>query len=177
MAGPLRFSVKEREEEAQSPPASPPPSSSAGLASEQEDAGDGAAEVDAIHGGGGPEEPAGIPQEVDWKADDEFRKFMSNPSIEAAVKLEKKRTDRKLKELDRQPEGNPISSLFRNAARGRLAMEKERLEKAEEAFKALDLSEVSGLGFPHPLPLSLLRASSCNEKLRQIWGFFCSGYS
>ncbi|KAL9244750.1 hypothetical protein vseg_018485 [Gypsophila vaccaria] len=35
----------------------------------------------------------------DWKDDEEFKKFMGNPSIEAAVKLEKKRTERKLKEL------------------------------------------------------------------------------
>ncbi|MCH85604.1 peptidase M50 family protein, partial [Trifolium medium] len=39
-------------------------------------------------------------QEIDWKTDEEFKKFMGNPSIEAAIKLEKKRTDRKLKELD-----------------------------------------------------------------------------
>lgn len=60
-------------------------------------------------------------QELDWKTDEEFKKFMGNPSIEAAIKLEKKRADRKLKELDR---------------------EKEMLEEAEETFKALDLNKV-----------------------------------
>lgn len=57
-------------------------------------------------------------QELDWKTDEEFKKFMGNPSIEAAIKLEKKRADRKLKELDR---------------------EKEMLEEAEETFKVLDV--------------------------------------
>ncbi|KAK4752168.1 hypothetical protein SAY87_020966 [Trapa incisa] len=30
-------------------------------------------------------------QEMDWKTYEEFKKFMGNPSIEAAIKLEKKR--------------------------------------------------------------------------------------
>lgn len=81
-------------------------------------------------------------QEMDWKTDEEFKKFMGNPSIEAAIKLEKKRADRKLKELDREGADNPIVGLFARIARENLAKEKERLEKAEETFKALDLNKV-----------------------------------
>lgn len=80
--------------------------------------------------------------EIDWKTDEEFKKFMGNPSIEAAIKLEKKRADRKLKELDRESSDNPIVGLFNRLVRDSLAREKERLEKAEEAFKALDLNKV-----------------------------------
>lgn len=83
-------------------------------------------------------------QEADWKTDEEFKKFMGNPSIEAAIKLEKKRADRKLKELDMEAaDGNPIAGFLKSIARDRLAREKERLEKVEEAFKALDLNKVS----------------------------------
>lgn len=81
-------------------------------------------------------------QEVDWKLDDEFKKFMGNPSIEAAIKLEKKRADRKLKELDRENSDNPIVGILNRIVRDNLSREKERLEKAEEAFKALDLNKV-----------------------------------
>ncbi|KAL6964150.1 putative zinc metallopeptidase egy3, chloroplastic [Sarracenia purpurea var. burkii] len=88
-------------------------------------------------------------QEIDWKTDEEFKKFMGNPSIEAAIKLEKKRTDRKLKELDRESsDNNPIVGLFNRLVRDNLAREKERLEKAEETFKALDLNQLkSCFGF------------------------------
>ena len=82
-------------------------------------------------------------QEMDWKLDEEFKKFMGNPSIEAAIKLEKKRADRKLKELDRESSDNPLVGLFNRVVRDSLAREKERLEKAEEAFKALDLNKVT----------------------------------
>ncbi|XP_072992566.1 probable zinc metallopeptidase EGY3, chloroplastic isoform X2 [Typha latifolia] len=99
-----------------------------------------------VEGGGGgegtDEKIQEKQQEVDWKADEEFKKFMGNPSIEAAIKLEKKRADRKLKELDREVDGNPITGFFRSVIRDRLAREKERLEKAEEAFKALDLNKL-----------------------------------
>ncbi|XP_072973184.1 probable zinc metallopeptidase EGY3, chloroplastic [Typha angustifolia] len=99
-----------------------------------------------VEGGGGgegtDEKVQEKQQEVDWKADEEFKKFMGNPSIEAAIKLEKKRADRKLKELDREVDGNPITGFFRSVIRDRLAREKERLEKAEEAFKALDLNKL-----------------------------------
>lgn len=81
-------------------------------------------------------------QELDWKTDEDFKKFMGNPSIEAAIKLEKKRTDRRLKELNRETSDNPIVGLFNKLVRDNLSREKERLEKAEEAFKALDLNKV-----------------------------------
>ncbi|GAB2292100.1 Probable zinc metallopeptidase egy3, chloroplastic [Dionaea muscipula] len=69
---------------------------------------------------------------------------MGNPSIEAAIKLEKKRADRKLRELDAESSDNPVSRLFSRLARDSLIREKERLEKAEEAFKALDLNKLKG---------------------------------
>ncbi|KAJ4964643.1 hypothetical protein NE237_016492 [Protea cynaroides] len=81
-------------------------------------------------------------QELDWKTDEEFKKFMGNPSIEAAIKLEKKRADRKLRELDRERSSNPIVGLFNRVARDNLSKERERLERAEEAFKALDLNKL-----------------------------------
>lgn len=81
-------------------------------------------------------------QEVDWKSDEEFKKFMGNPSIEAAIKLEKKRADRKLRELDREPDANPVGGLFRGLVKDQLAREKQRLELAEQTFKALDLNKV-----------------------------------
>ncbi|KAL0422509.1 UNVERIFIED_CONTAM: putative zinc metallopeptidase EGY3, chloroplastic [Sesamum latifolium] len=87
-------------------------------------------------------------QELDWKSDDEFKNFMGNPSIEAAIKLEKKRADRKLKQLDRERSDNPIIGFFNNLVRDNLSREKERLEKAEETFKALDLNKLkSCFGF------------------------------
>ncbi|KAA3468044.1 putative zinc metallopeptidase EGY3, chloroplastic [Gossypium australe] len=87
-------------------------------------------------------------QEMDWKTDEEFKRFMGNPSIEAAIKLEKKRADRKLKELDRESNGNPLVGLFNKVVRDNLAREKERLEQAEETFKALDLNKLkSCFGF------------------------------
>ncbi|XP_007042686.2 PREDICTED: probable zinc metallopeptidase EGY3, chloroplastic [Theobroma cacao] len=87
-------------------------------------------------------------QEMDWKTDEEFKKFMGNPSIEAAIKLEKKRADRKLKEFDRESSGNPIVGLFNKLVRDNLTREKERLEQAEETFKALDLNKLkSCFGF------------------------------
>ncbi|KAG6517464.1 hypothetical protein ZIOFF_020856 [Zingiber officinale] len=81
-------------------------------------------------------------QEVDWKTDEEFKKFMSNPSIEAAIKLEKKRAERKLRELDRESTINPLTLPLRILLRDSLAKENERLEKAEETFKALDLNKL-----------------------------------
>ncbi|KAI7733153.1 hypothetical protein M8C21_021875 [Ambrosia artemisiifolia] len=88
-------------------------------------------------------------QEQDWKSDEEFKKFMGNPSIEAAIKLEKKRTDRKLKELDRERSSdNPIIGLFNRVVRDNLFREKQRLEMAEQTFKALDLNTLkSCFGF------------------------------
>ncbi|KAK1644385.1 hypothetical protein QYE76_062190 [Lolium multiflorum] len=81
-------------------------------------------------------------QEVDWRSDEEFRKFMGNPSIEAAIKLEKQRADRKLRELDREPDASPVSGLLRGFIKNTLEREKQRLEEAEKAFKALDLNKL-----------------------------------
>ncbi|KAI9123965.1 hypothetical protein K1719_005265 [Acacia pycnantha] len=87
-------------------------------------------------------------QEMDWKTDEEFKKFMGNLSIEAAIKLEKKRADRKLKELDTDSSGNPILGLLNKLVRQSVTRERERLEKAEETFKALDLNKLkSCFGF------------------------------
>jgi hypothetical protein len=82
-------------------------------------------------------------QEVDWRSDEEFRKFMGNPSIEAAIKLEKQRADRKLRELDREPDASPVSGLLRGFIKNTLEQEKQRLEEAEKTFKALDLNKVA----------------------------------
>ncbi|KAJ9705340.1 hypothetical protein PVL29_003399 [Vitis rotundifolia] len=128
------------------PEGQPPSSSSVAVVSEKQDDGDDAqksglaAEVEL-----GEENDSGErenQQEMDWKLDEEFKKFMGNPSIEAAIKLEKKRADRKLKELDRESSDNPVVGLFNRVVRDSLAREKERLEKAEEAFKALDLNKL-----------------------------------
>lgn len=125
----------------------PPSSSSVAVVSEKQDDGadaqksDLAAEVEL-----GEEGDSGVrdnQQEMDWKLDEEFKKFMGNPSIEAAIKLEKKRADRKLKELDRVSSDNPVVGLFNRVVRDSLAREKERLEEAEETFKALDLNKVT----------------------------------
>lgn len=74
---------------------------------------------------------------------------MGNPSIEAAIKLEKKRADRKLRELDRESRSeNPVLAFFNRAEKERLRRERERLEKAEQSFKALDLNKLrSCFGF------------------------------
>ena len=127
-----------------------PSSSSVAVVSEKEDGG-GDARNSGLAGGvelseEGEKGESGErekQQEMDWKLDEEFKKFMGNPSIEAAIKLEKKRADRKLKELDRESSDNPLVGLFNRVVRDSLAREKERLEKAEEAFKALDLNKVT----------------------------------
>lgn len=101
-------------------------------------------------------------QEADWKTDEEFKKFMGNPSIEAAIKLEKKRADRKLKELDSEVDGNPIVGFFKKSVRDSLKREKERLEKAEETFKALDLNKVdTNKNFSQHLHLTFLLSDLC----------------
>ncbi|KAK9677336.1 hypothetical protein RND81_11G137200 [Saponaria officinalis] len=80
---------------------------------------------------------------LDWKNDEEFKKFMGNPSIEAAIKLEKKRVERKLKEVDGESNSdNPIVGFFSRVARDNLIREKQRLENVESAFKALDLNKL-----------------------------------
>lgn len=102
------------------------------------------------------EEKKSKQQEMDWKTDEEFKKFMGNPSIEAAIKLEKTRTDRKLKELNKESNSeNPIIGIFNSLARDTLTREKERLEKAEETFKALDLNKVKMNHFSYSMMILL----------------------
>ncbi|KZV43622.1 hypothetical protein F511_00173 [Dorcoceras hygrometricum] len=91
---------------------------------------------------GSQENEKGKLQEVDWKQDEAFKNFLGNPSIEAAIKLEKRRAERKLQELDRGRSSNPFVSFFNNLVRANLSKEKQRLEKAEESFKALDLNKL-----------------------------------
>lgn len=111
-------------------------------------------------------------QEIDWKTDEEFKSFMGNPSIEAAIKLEKKRADRKLKDLDRETNGNPLVGLFNRALRDSLTREKEMLEKAEETFKAIDLNKVT---FPLLiLYLSLLFIVFYSSSKRKFFFFGCN---
>lgn len=119
-----------------------PSSSSVAVVSEKQDDSEGAGKSGLGEEGNqsGEREKQ---QEMDWKMDEEFKNFMGNPSIEAAIKLEKKRADRKLKELDRENSDNPLVGLFNRLVRDSVAREKERLEKAEEAFKALDLNKVT----------------------------------
>lgn len=76
------------------------------------------------------------------KSDEDFRKFKANPSIEAAVKLEKKRTDMRLAELDKDDHPGFIRGLLSKAVRSAVVKEKERLERAEGQFKALDLDNL-----------------------------------
>ncbi|XP_009802458.1 probable zinc metallopeptidase EGY3, chloroplastic [Nicotiana sylvestris] len=138
----LNFSVKaEKEDE--------PSSSSVAVASEENDSSKNDSHIE--EGESGPQHESESEaerterekqQEMDWKTDEEFKKFMGNPSIETAIKLEKKRTDRKLKELDSETSSNPLVGFFKNLVRDSLSREKERLEKAEEAFVALDLNKL-----------------------------------
>ena len=144
-----RFSAKD-EEEREPISSSSSSSSTVTLVSEEnahEKPNEKPTEIDGNEEGESDEETQ--KQEVDWKADEEFKKFMGNPSIEAAIKLEKKRADRKLKELDIETGSNPVTGVFKRVIRDSLSREKERLEKAEEAFKALDLNKVGNfhLGF------------------------------
>ena len=45
-------------------------------------------------------------QERDWRLDEDFKKFMSSPSIESALKLERKRAEERLREINSQETGN-----------------------------------------------------------------------
>ncbi|KAL3382661.1 hypothetical protein AABB24_002266 [Solanum stoloniferum] len=137
----LNFYVKAAEED------EPSSSSSVAVASEENDSPKNDAHIQEGESGAQHEtESERIErekqQEMDWKTDEEFKKFMGNPSIEAAIKLEKKRADRKLKELDSETTSNPLVGFFKNLVRVSLSKEKERLEKAEEAFVALDLNKL-----------------------------------
>lgn len=119
-----------------------PSSSSSSVTVEEREAEEKDLAVVDEHGDAGAEEERENRQEMDWKVDEEFKNFMGNPSIEAAIKLEKKRADRKLKQLDRERSDNPLIGFFNNLVRDNVSREKERLEKAEETFKALDLNKV-----------------------------------
>ncbi|XP_044488045.1 probable zinc metallopeptidase EGY3, chloroplastic [Mangifera indica] len=137
----VKCALKEEQESEQSSTAS---SSPVAVADEKPSGDTNGSEVEASK----EDKELELQQEMDWKTDEEFKKFMGNPSIEAAIKLEKKRADRKLKELDRESSGNPLVRLFNRLVRENLTKEKERLEKAEETFKALDLNKLkSCFGF------------------------------
>ncbi|KAH9314620.1 hypothetical protein KI387_023247 [Taxus chinensis] len=131
--GPVAFSVKSSEEE-----------SSVGLNTDnpREDGHVGIEEKNLENEKISMEEKKNIQQETDWKVDEDFKSFMGNPSIEAAVKLEKKRAERRLKELDKEASGNVFQKILSGFLRSTVATEKERLEKAEQTFKALDLNKL-----------------------------------
>lgn len=96
-------------------------------------------------------------QEIDWKKED-VKRFLSNPSIETLLKVEAKRTEEKLKELDTQEQGNFFNKLFSDLKRNSLQREKDRLVKAQETFKALDLSTLKTcFGFDSFYPTEVLR--------------------
>lgn len=131
---PLRFSINKDEQESE------PTSSSVAVVSEKPSEGNNDTQKTELSSEEVEEKEKR--QEMDWKTDEDFKNFMGNPSIEAAIKLEKKRADRKLKELDRENSDNPVVTFFNSVVRDSLTREKERLEKVEEAFKALDLNKV-----------------------------------
>eukprot|EP00897_Mesotaenium_endlicherianum_P004005 jgi/Mesen1/3632/ME000020S03164 len=79
----------------------------------------------------------------DWKKDEDFRSFLANPSIEAGIKVEKKRAEQRLAELDAEDHhGGFVRGLISSAVRNAVVREKERLERAEEQFKALDIGKL-----------------------------------
>ena len=49
-------------------------------------------------------------QQGDWKMDEDFKKFIGNPSIEGALKLERKPAEEKVREIDSQEQGNFFES-------------------------------------------------------------------
>ena len=51
-------------------------------------------------------------QERDWRLDEDFKKFMSSPSIESALKLERKRAEERLREINSQEQGNFFSGVI-----------------------------------------------------------------
>jgi hypothetical protein len=81
-------------------------------------------------------------QERDWRLDEDFKKFMSNPSIETAVKLEKKRAKERLRQIDNQEPGNFFQGILNSVVRNSLEREKGRLELNEDKFIDLDVSKV-----------------------------------
>lgn len=110
-----------------------------GTKSQTEEAGNGQQHFDTLNA---DQELQQKKQEIDWKLDDDFKKFMSNPSIESALKLEKKRAEQRLLELQKESGGNFFQNLISGLLKSSLAKEKERLEKAEATFKALDLNKL-----------------------------------
>lgn len=56
-------------------------------------------------------------QERDWRLDEDFKKFMSNPSIESALKLEKKRAEEKLRDIENENTGNFVKKLINSVVR------------------------------------------------------------
>ncbi|KAL3695837.1 hypothetical protein R1sor_009913 [Riccia sorocarpa] len=80
---------------------------------------------------------------VDWQTDEDLKKFLSNPSIETLLKVEAKRTEQRLKELESlQDKGNIFTDFFNKLTKSNLRREKERLQKAQETFKALDIPKL-----------------------------------
>ncbi len=57
--------------------------------------------------------------------DEDFKKFMGNPSIEAALKIEKKRAEERLRELDSQEQGNLFKGLLNKVLRWALSLSKK----------------------------------------------------
>lgn len=110
-------------------------------------------EADSQHSRESPNEESAVvdsqeeKQEVDWKLDSDFKKFMSSPSIESALKLEKKRAEQRLLQLEKESGRNIFQNLFSGLVKNALVKEKERLEKVEATFKALDLSKVCNVNF------------------------------
>ncbi|BBN01078.1 zinc metalloprotease EGY, chloroplastic [Marchantia polymorpha subsp. ruderalis] len=94
--------------------------------------------------GASPEQNAG--EKVDWRKDEDMKKFLTNPSIETLLKVESKRTEQRLKELESlQDKGNVFTDFFNNLTKSNLRREKERLEKAQETFKALDIGKLKSV--------------------------------
>ena len=63
------------------------------------------------------EESAEKKQERDWRLDEDFKKFMGNPSIESALKLERKRAEERLREIDSQEQGNFFKGIINSVVR------------------------------------------------------------
>lgn len=81
-------------------------------------------------------------KDKDWTKNEDYRKFIANPSIESAIKLEKKKAEERLKELDQEDHAGFLKGLIAKAVRSAVVREKERLEKAEGSFKALDINKL-----------------------------------
>ncbi|KAM7492917.1 hypothetical protein LguiB_027526 [Lonicera macranthoides] len=116
---------------------SPSPSSSVAVVSEEKESED-TEKKDLKNESEG--EQSEKQQELDWKTDEDFKKFMGNPSIEAAIKIEKKMTDRKLKELDRESSETQLLGSLVDCFRGETrvlaaSMTMEEVFKGTKEFK------------------------------------------